>query len=126
MKRITRGLGIAAAFAFAVGAGVATAGDLMSGKVKDKDGAMLTIESSTGKEVEVRTTPQTLFSGPQGNLGMADIDEGDRVRVISMADARGDRIATEVQLEAKGQEDPREMMPGETKQKNVPDPTPED
>jgi hypothetical protein len=119
----TRGLGIAAAVALAVGTAEA---DMMSGRVTDKDGATLTIESPAGNEVEVRTTPETRFRGPQGPLAIADVDEGDRVRVSSMPDAQGDRIATEIQVEAKGAEDPREMMPGETKQKNVPDPTPED
>jgi hypothetical protein len=146
-----RSIAFAAGFSLALGtASLAGAeSEMLSGQVTDKTGSTLTIRSVGGGDVDVRTTEETTVRGPQGSLHFEDIDEGDRVRVMSMSGAdAGERVASEIEvLSSTGMtgttgttgttggtvthesgardpeygKDPRNLMPDENPLKGVPD-----
>lgn len=144
MTRITRGMATLAALCLGLGtASLAGAGEkqTMSGQVTGKEGTRIMIQSATGEQLSVRTNDDTTIRGPQGDLGMTDIDRGDRVQVTAMQDPQGEHVATEIRVESSAGmapgttgtgtgtgtgtspehgKDPRQLMPTENPQKGAP------
>lgn len=136
MRKILRGIAPLAALCLGLGtASLAGAGEKqsMSGQVTDKEGSQLTIQSASGERMSVHTDAETTIRGPQGELGMNDIDRGDRVQVTAMQDSRGQSVATEIRVESSSGagagstgtspdygEDPRQLNPSENPQRGMP------
>jgi len=136
MTKILRGIAPLAALCLGLGtASLAGAGEKqsMSGQVTDKEGSQLTIQSASGERMSVHTDAETTIRGPQGELGMNDIDRGDRVQVTAMQDSRGQSVATEIRVESSSGagagctgtppasgEEPPQLNPSETPQRGMP------
>jgi hypothetical protein len=110
---LTLGLGLGSA---------AGAGDVgtFQGEVTDKAANSLTVKDDAGEEMTVTTDANTAVHGAAGQQNLADVDEGDRVRVTA-ATTGDEHVATviEIQPAASGGgmdssvEDPRQKMPEE-------------
>jgi hypothetical protein len=98
------------------GAVVLAAGEL-TGRVSERSGAVLVVESSAGEMLRVLTNADTRFSGPEDTrLALADIGAGDRVRVRTTENPRGESVAAEIQVEARHSATPDET--GSLRQRN--------
>lgn len=97
---------LASAFALLIALGafpavVPAAGEeVLIGEVMAKDGSRLVIRSLAGDDLAVRATGETEIRGPQGEMQFADIEAGDRVRVLAIPEPDGDSVATEIQVES--------------------------